>query len=349
MHRRLIVLWILIAGVVSACSLQFNGYTVNVTRNTPAAPVPPPVTPTFTPSPTFTPPPTAQLPACQPRADWVFYQVQPGDTLASIARRVNLDLASMANANCITNVNLIQVGQMLRVPFIPAPPTPAVSTPTGPDGTFVVFQPFLSSTETEVILPANQVVTVSWQRDMRDIHHVEFELRDFTNNTISLLGVDYDMSDGAAIQWLTAPQLVGIVGARGYLADGTLYSYSMNTNIRINASNVQVPCPAGSPGIDMVSVAPVLGVDNGCTVLSGGGAVTVSLFNIQEGTQMVEFWFLSSTGNTDVIGVDNDLSNGASIVWTVPPVNNLTGELYAFIYPVQGTMTQTGTLPVRIR
>jgi LysM repeat protein len=58
------------------------------------------------------------------------YVVQRGDTLARIARRFNTSVAALAQLNGIVNVNLIFVGQQLRVPGPGGvvPPTPAPGT-----------------------------------------------------------------------------------------------------------------------------------------------------------------------------------------------------------------------------
>lgn len=64
---------------------------------------------------------------CAPRADWQIYFVQRGDTLSSIARRVGSSTAELAQANCLNNVNIIEVGQQLRVPRQPVVPTPPPS------------------------------------------------------------------------------------------------------------------------------------------------------------------------------------------------------------------------------
>ena len=61
------------------------------------------------------------------------YTVRAGDTLYAIARRYNTNVSRIAQANNISNINLIRVGQVLRIPgttSTPAPkPTPA-PTPT---------------------------------------------------------------------------------------------------------------------------------------------------------------------------------------------------------------------------
>jgi LysM repeat protein len=55
--------------------------------------------------------------ACVPRTDWSgTYAVQRGDTLSAIARRYNLGLQELQDGNCITDANLISVGQVLQVP-----------------------------------------------------------------------------------------------------------------------------------------------------------------------------------------------------------------------------------------
>lgn len=52
--------------------------------------------------------------------------VQPGDTLGLIARRYTVSVPQIAQANQIENVNLLSVGQVLRIPIpIPSGPGPA--------------------------------------------------------------------------------------------------------------------------------------------------------------------------------------------------------------------------------
>jgi LysM repeat protein len=62
------------------------------------------------------------------------YVVQAGDTLSLIAGRYGLDWRQLATANQITNVNLIEVGQVIRLPGVTsttasAAPNPVVSQP----------------------------------------------------------------------------------------------------------------------------------------------------------------------------------------------------------------------------
>ena len=52
---------------------------------------------------------------CVPPSDWGAYEVQPGNTLYSLARRYNTDVDALMRVNCL-NTNTIFVGQQLYVP-----------------------------------------------------------------------------------------------------------------------------------------------------------------------------------------------------------------------------------------
>ena len=92
-------------------------------------------TPTITPTTTFdlgasiegihgleTPTPSG-TPGCEPREDWTLtYTVQFNDALAKIAEKYGTYVSTLAEANCITDPNVISVGQVLRVPGDAPPP-----------------------------------------------------------------------------------------------------------------------------------------------------------------------------------------------------------------------------------
>ncbi|MCC6801633.1 MAG: LysM peptidoglycan-binding domain-containing protein [Anaerolineae bacterium] len=69
----------------------------------------------------------ASAQSCVPRSDWSTYRVTYGDTLYKIAVRFNTTTAELAAANCTGNINLIYLGQVLRVP-----------PPGGATGTFAI-------------------------------------------------------------------------------------------------------------------------------------------------------------------------------------------------------------------
>lgn len=73
------------------------------------------------------------------------YTVVAGDTLSGIATKVGVTVAELAQFNGITDPNMIQVGQVLK---IPKPGEVVVTTappPTNPDGTPIVTGPSVST------------------------------------------------------------------------------------------------------------------------------------------------------------------------------------------------------------
>ena len=64
------------------------------------------------------PPPPTPVP-CGPPSGWVYYIVQPGDTLYSISRKFGTTVAQLQVANCMGSSTSIRVGQKLYVPYVP--------------------------------------------------------------------------------------------------------------------------------------------------------------------------------------------------------------------------------------
>ena len=95
--------------------------------------------PTLEPS-TATPvqenPPTATQnssgtePACGPPDDWVEYTVQAGDTLFGLSVVLDVSVAALQQANCLGDNTVINVGQVLFVPFLPPTRLPATQAPS---------------------------------------------------------------------------------------------------------------------------------------------------------------------------------------------------------------------------
>jgi LysM repeat protein len=100
------------------------------------------------PTPTSPPPSASGCPTTPP--NWVEYIAQTGDTLNSLAGRVNLSVFDLQQANCLTSFT-IQAGQRLYVPFTPPPPTLTPTRfPTGTSGptptrTPTVIAPIINS------------------------------------------------------------------------------------------------------------------------------------------------------------------------------------------------------------
>lgn len=75
-------------------------------------------------------------PNCTARTDWPEYRVAAGDTLSGIATRTGSTIQQLAQANCLADVNAIRVGQVLRVPRIPAVVAPTATQTRTPTATF---------------------------------------------------------------------------------------------------------------------------------------------------------------------------------------------------------------------
>lgn len=109
----------------------------------------PPLSPTETPS------------ACGAPSNWVTYLVQPGDTLFSIALRVDSSVSQLRLANCL-NSDTIHTGQMLYVPRQPIQPTtpPPTKAPKPPTKT-TVPQPTSTPTDSNISYPQPTLAPVS--------------------------------------------------------------------------------------------------------------------------------------------------------------------------------------------
>ncbi len=88
------------------------------------SPAPPP---TSTPAPTLTPSRTtipvilleAAAEFCPAPRNWTIIVTQPGDTLASLARRTSSTVETLAAANCMNNPRALQSGQVFYLPRRP--------------------------------------------------------------------------------------------------------------------------------------------------------------------------------------------------------------------------------------
>ena len=63
---------------------------------------------------------------CGPPPGWVYYTVQPGDTLYGISQMVGSTVLDLQLANCMVGQTYLRAGQNLYVPYIPA----SILTPT---------------------------------------------------------------------------------------------------------------------------------------------------------------------------------------------------------------------------
>ena len=69
--------------------------------------------------------PTPTVESCEPRKEWLLiYTVREGDAIARIAQTYGTYAADLALGNCLSDANVIRVGQTLRVPGDAHPVTP---------------------------------------------------------------------------------------------------------------------------------------------------------------------------------------------------------------------------------
>lgn len=176
---------------------------------------PPTLTPSITPTSTIdlsvsipglhgaeTPTPTSTQ-GCTPRKDWKLrYTVQRGDALQKIADRYSTSVNELVQGNCLTDKNLITIGQELRVPGTSQPPSaPAY------DCSWEVLTPLNNTFD----VPGEGQLTFNWRgpRSARNLIRVikpdggvyeqVFDLRQ--NDTINL----DDLPLGGQYTWYVFP------------------------------------------------------------------------------------------------------------------------------------------------
>ncbi len=149
-------------------------------------------------------PTPSTTPGCTPRKDWkLTYTVQFDDTLSSIAAKYGTWVEDLVEANCITDKNLIVVGQMLKVPGDVQPNADQVECTA-----WEVMTPFNGSQT----VPADGTITFNWRgplapknliriwRPDGTKYEVVLELRQ--NETISL---NDNLSQAGTYTWYVYP------------------------------------------------------------------------------------------------------------------------------------------------
>lgn len=180
-------------GVIGAPPAALPTAIVVTVMVSPLAPTPGPITPTPT-------------PLCAVQQGWFNYVVQPGDTLARIAARSNTSAAALAQANCLANMNVITVGQVLKVPVMLAlSPTPVA--PTAPPSRIPLLEQGVTSPDGwmnadagNYRLRAGATVNVTWYDAPGGLISVTFYTTSM-RGTRQEIGVDTNPSDGITVPW----------------------------------------------------------------------------------------------------------------------------------------------------
>jgi LysM repeat protein len=170
------------------------------------------VLPTNTPSisPTATQTTGGGTTTCVPRTDWIaLYTVVAGDTLGSIADRVNSTSSTLAIGNCLANADSIFEGQILRLPQAPSVPTatqnPAADGPSQ-QGT-IYISAIVSADAGNFFLLRGETVTLRWDDAPGSLYQVTFVLMGASGQ--NEIGQDTNPSDGISINWTVLPALAG--------------------------------------------------------------------------------------------------------------------------------------------
>lgn len=265
---------------------------------------------------------------CQLQSGWPVYVVQPGDTLGTIAQATGSTVNSLTSANCLSNPDLLSVGQRLRVPRLPLPPT--ITPPSTQPGVLIAgkinFSESVAVVGDNVTLPAGKTITLSYSQAAAAITSVAFVLRSPNGAVGGVIGGDNNLNDGASILWAVPTLLDGQqVFANGFNAVGNLVVQSQISRVYTGA-NVE----------GYVSVSPTIGGSGGSLILQAGATVTVTFEGARTDLARAEFALFDPFADAwNFIGTDSNLANGASVSWVVPL--DLTGQII-----VASTYTSNG-------
>ncbi len=267
--------------------------------------------PTPIPSPAV---PTAT--ACTRYTGWPLYTVVAGDTLGNIAQRAATTIQQLAAANCLTDTNLIYVGQQLYVPQIPATLTPALTATATTAPNAPVFGQAITASQhwrdsAGQAVTYYQTVRVS-VGEVTNADSVSFFVTGTTGGAAAYIGQDRDPWDGAFVDY-TFP------------APGT-YTFQAaaeNESARVNSGVFTVRydpnfVPPGTQQYNTLTFAPAVSTSGGWTTLRAGTAITITWPDAPGGAARVDFTLTPTGGASRIIGSDANPLDGTAITWTVP-------------------------------
>jgi hypothetical protein len=176
-------------------------------------------------------------------------------------------------------------------------------------------------------LAADATVSLVWNVQPFNLTRVEFYAADSNGANTTLVGTDTFFNDGVSVPFHVPTGFNGRFSAAAFRGSGLIAVTAQNT--RAYAAAPVPPPPVISP--TTLSVSPVVSVNNSTFVVSEGASVTITwTANFPPETDRVEFYLSPPTGGTTAIGVDNNPSDGASILWIVQPATGATLQATAF-------------------
>ncbi len=222
---------------------------------------------------------------CFARTDWPVYVVSRGDTLLRIAQRVGSNVTELAIANCLNNVNLVYVGQQLRVPRLPVTPPPAQAT-------LRIITPVQNAT-----INTGERVTVTGAGRNLAGNDVVVRVLDANGNLLAQQSTRVGAAGGdGESQWQVSLSVLAQDGTRG-----SIYAFAQVPNtstvladalIDVNFSSDVVVVPTPPPGAEQRLIITQPGSD---AALTPNGDIPVT------GLVIGEF-----EGEVWVVALDND-------------------------------------------
>lgn len=213
--------------ILSGCNLGTSNDTIPPTR-TPS--IVSTLFPTDTPSePIFINPnlPTIAITnaptiTCVPRSDWVIYTVQEGDTLGSIGERIGMTINELSFGNCMSNADMIFVGQAIRVPRLP----------NANFGGVININPVLRVDSGWTVVDADTPLTLEWNGYPADTIQVQFfAAPSGTEMTPEFIGADVTLADGATVVWQVPAGFMGHLSASAVSSSGAVVGTSDLLNV----------------------------------------------------------------------------------------------------------------------
>lgn len=223
-------------------------------------------------NPTAVTAPAANTAAALP-AGGINYTVQPGDTLSLISARYGLDWRQVAQVNQLANPEIIEVGQVIRLPGVQGP----VTTPANP----VVSQPVTAPVATTTTAPTTTTATTANPAGRYTVQ---------AGDTLSAIAARYNLTWQALAaanglsqaDFLRIGQVLiipGQGGATGVAATGTTVT-GPTTTVSPTASTATTPTTATTAPVTAAptttSTATTTGSPQFHTVASGDTIITIA-------------------------------------------------------------------------
>lgn len=240
-HKTPLVLAAPIVLLACACTLDGSGaptptVTLLATFPPPAAPIatePPPVTVVVTQVTEVAQiavtqvvavnaaPPAVITTTCAQPTGWLPYTVVAGDTLGVLAISTFTSVAELATANCVTNPDLIYVGQTLYIPRAPGTflPTPIADGENLPTIDNILVEPAIVMTGVYTVTPGQVTVRAGSTSGAASVTF--YTAPTGVESAPVVIGTDTNLADGATAVWQVsvAPQQANVwaiaTGANG--------------------------------------------------------------------------------------------------------------------------------------